>query len=134
MTVVDASVLVSVLLPGDLRHAASRRWLRAYTAGPETLFAPSLLLVEVAGAMARITGDSARGQRAWTELMRMPGLRVVQIDRGLTLIAARLAANLRLRGADAVYVAVAYRLGVPLVTWDREQLDRAGAVIAAREP
>ena len=48
--------------------------------------------------------------------------------------AAQVAVDLHLRGADAVYVATAQRLSVPLVTWDREQLDRSSVVIEAYEP
>jgi predicted nucleic acid-binding protein len=48
--------------------------------------------------------------------------------------AARCALDLRLRGADAVYVAVAHSLQVPLITWDREQLTRAAGRIAVRTP
>ena len=43
-------------------------------------------------------------------------------------------AVLRLRGADATYVAVAQRLDLPLITWDREQLERASRLITVRSP
>ena len=56
------------------------------------------------------------------------------VDAELALPAAELASELRLRGADAVYVAMTHRLGVPLVTWDREQLERAAVRIEARTP
>ena len=49
-------------------------------------------------------------------------------------MAAEVAADLRLRGADAVYVAAARLLRVPLVTWDREQQQRAGAVVVVQMP
>jgi predicted nucleic acid-binding protein len=45
-----------------------------------------------------------------------------------------MAADLRLRGAEVVYVAAAYLLQVPLVTWDREQRQRAASVIAVQTP
>jgi predicted nucleic acid-binding protein len=34
-----------------------------------------------------------------------------------------------MRGADAVYIAAAATLGLPLVTWDVEQRERAREVI-----
>jgi len=49
-------------------------------------------------------------------------------------LAAQLAADHALRGADAVYVAAALRLGLPLVTLDGEQLQRAEAVISTLSP
>jgi predicted nucleic acid-binding protein len=53
----------------------------------------------------------------------------VPVDHGLADAAAALAARLRLRGADATYVAVASRLGVPLVTWDDKQRQRAASLV-----
>jgi predicted nucleic acid-binding protein len=44
------------------------------------------------------------------------------------------AADLGLRGADAVYVALAHQLGLTLVTWDREQLTRTASMIVSRTP
>jgi predicted nucleic acid-binding protein len=41
---------------------------------------------------------------------------------------------MRLRGADAVYVALARRLGMPLVTWDAEQRERAKPVVRVVTP
>jgi len=48
--------------------------------------------------------------------------------------AGGVAANLGLRGADAVYIALAQQLGVTLVTWDREQLTRGAAMVLTRTP
>jgi len=67
-------------------------------------------------------------------LLRMPALRIVHVERRLGMSAAQLAADLGLRGADAVYVALAQQLTVPLITLDQEQLDRTGSVISARWP
>jgi predicted nucleic acid-binding protein len=53
----------------------------------------------------------------------------VEMDRGLVREAARLASDLGLRGADSFYVAVAARLGLPLVTLDVDQRSRAETVV-----
>ena len=97
--VVDASVWVARLVAGDIFHDTSRRWLEAKRTGGERFLAPSLLLAEVAGAIARRTGE------------------------------ADLAATLGLRGADAFYVAVAAHLSVPLATLDTDQQGRAANVV-----
>jgi len=134
MTVVDASVWVSRLVPQDVHHVQSRSWLEQYTADGNLLVAPVILLPEVAGAVARRTGLSELGQQAIQAILRIPGLRLVTLDSRLGLEAARLAADLRLRGADAVYVAVAHRLRLPLITWDEEQRLRAATAIVVRTP
>lgn len=134
MTVVDASVWVSLLVPQDVHYPASRRWLHQYTAGGGALVEPILLLAEVAGATARRTGRPALGRRAVAQVLAFPTLRLTSVDRQLGQIAAQMAADHRLRGADAVYVALAEQLGIPLVTWDAEQIARGQAVIQVGNP
>ena len=132
--VVDASVWVSALVPADVHHAASRGWLEARLREGTPLIAPVILLAEVGGAIARRTGDTRLGQRAVDALLAFPNLRLVPVEGRLGGEAARLAVRLRLRGADAVYVAAAALLGVPLVTWDVEQRERAAPVVQGWAP
>jgi predicted nucleic acid-binding protein len=56
------------------------------------------------------------------------------VDASLARLSADLAAQLQLGGADALYVALAQRLGIPLITWDREQLQRGLAAVTALTP
>ncbi len=131
--VVDASVWVSVLVPQDVHHTQSRAWLEERMREGALLIAPVILLAEVGGAVARRTGESGLGRRAAEVLLSLPNLRLVPVDDRVGYEAARLAAQLGLRGADAVYVATAALLGVPLVTWDIEQRERAQPVVEAYE-
>ncbi len=131
MRVVDASVWVSRLVPQDAHHATSRRWLETHA---DLLIAPILLLAEVAGAISRRAGVPELGWQAVESLTQLPNLRLVPLDPHLGLETARLAAVLQLRGADAAYVAVAHHLRIPLITWDREQAERAGQLIAVYTP
>jgi predicted nucleic acid-binding protein len=66
--------------------------------------------------------------------MALPGLRLYRLEADLFMEAIVLAADKRLRGADAVYVAVARSVGVPLLSWDAEQLERASAVVTTVQP
>jgi predicted nucleic acid-binding protein len=59
---------------------------------------------------------------------------LIELDEALALIAANLAITFQLRGADAVYVAVAEQLDIPLVTWDREIINRARVGIQVQTP
>ncbi len=93
-----------------------------------------MLLAEVAGAVARRTGLVEVAARTTDLIQRLPQTRLVPVDANLGLSSARLAAELRLKGADAVYVALAQRLNVPLVTWDREQLERGQHAVATLMP
>ena len=130
----NASVLVSYLHSDDLNHDASRSWLRRQVHEGRRLAAPILLMVEVGAAVARRTMSALLGHRAISDLQRIPMLRLAPVDRRLGLKASQMAAELFLRGADATYVALAFELTLPLVSWDNEQLKRASRAIEVRKP
>jgi len=132
--VVDASVVVSRLVLHDVNHEASRRWLTRHVAGGGLVITPTLLLPEVAGAVARRTGEPRLARRATEAVLRLPGLRLVSVDDVLARTAARLAGRFRVRGADAIYIAVAAELRLPLVTWDIEQRDRGARLVEVLIP
>jgi predicted nucleic acid-binding protein len=134
MGVVDASVWVSRLVPQDKHHAASRLWLETFLAQEGRVAAPALLLPEIAGAISRRTGKPKLAHVAVGQLQRLTALRLVRLDRRLAESAARLAGDLSLRGADAVYVAIAHQLKIPLLTWDEEQHTRASPLIVVATP
>jgi predicted nucleic acid-binding protein len=132
--VVDASVWVGRFVSRDAHHTASAIWLAQYLTTGSLLIGPSLLPVEVAGAVSRITGSAEFAIRSVELLLRLPSLRLVPVGGALTMDAARFAANLGLRGADAVYVSVAYRLAIPLLTWDEDQRIRGSGAVTCHTP
>lgn len=134
MNVLDASVWISSLLTTDTHHARSDKWLVRVSAAGEELIVPSIFLPEVAGALARRIGDTLAAAAALRTTLSSPVIAVVPIDRALATMAARLALDLSLKGADATYVALAAERGSALVTWDRELISRAGAVVQVFEP
>lgn len=134
MIVVDASVLVSHLVPQDVHHATSRAWFRQQLETGTRLVAPIILLTEVGGAIARRTGDADLGHRAVDRIQQIPTLRLLSVEHSPGLLATRLAIDLRLRGADAIYVVVAEQLDIPLVSWDNEHRERALSRIAVMTP
>lgn len=132
--VVDASVMVAVFHAADPFHQQSRAWLLQYLLGRGVLFAPILLLSEVAGALARRTGDPGIGWQAAKHLWSLRSLTIVDIREHFGHESYRAAAELRLRDADAVYVALAEMLSVPLVTWDQEQYQRGRLWVSTLHP
>lgn len=134
MTVTDASLWVSRFLTGDAHHAASDLWLREAVGAGLALAAPTHLLAEVAGAVARRSGRSQLGYQIAQQIQRVPTMQLVAIGVNLGDFAAEVASVYRLRGADALYVAVAHQLQMPLVTWDQEQVRRVAGFIEAYTP
>ena len=134
MLVVDASVWVSWLRLSDVNHAASRLWVEQYITKGGILVAPTLLVIEVAAAISRQTGQIVQAKEAVKKLYSLDAMRLVSIDLTLVQTAVDIATDLQLRAGDATYVAVAHQLGISLVSWDKEQLERASKLIATYTP
>jgi predicted nucleic acid-binding protein len=134
VVVVDANVWVSRLIAEDVFHVASRRWLEQHALDGGQYAAPSLMLAEVVGAISRRTGRSDLAERALHYLLHLPRLRLVSLDRRLGKAAAQLAGSAGLRGADAVYAALAVHLNIPLITWDQAVGQRLGPRLTVLQP
>ena len=134
MSVIDASVYISLINAGEEQHASSWAWYENVQARQEPLVAPVILLAEVAAALSRGVGDSALTQRVVDQLKRSETIELVPVTSALAEQAAAIAADHRIRSCDAIYVALAGRLGDSLVTQDRQQLERAAAVVTVHQP
>ena len=134
ISVVDASVWVSWLNPQDSNHEASNTWITQFIATNGIFVAPTLLLIEVAAALSRRTGQAILARTTVENIRALSGLRLVPIDSSLVQAAIVIASDRRLRAGDTLYVAVAHLLGIPLVSWDKEQLQRASSIITTYSP
>jgi predicted nucleic acid-binding protein len=134
MMVADASVVVSYLLKTDPYNIATEIWMDKFILTKQTIVAPTLLLPEVSGPVTRRTKTSSQGQAAINIVLNLPNLRLIYVTRKLAIEAATLAADLELRGADAIYVAIARRFKVPLITWDNDHINKTKGVITAYTP
>lgn len=134
MAVLDASVQVALMNARDPHHEDALRWYAVALAEERSLAAPAILLPEVAAALARGVGDAARARRAVDSLRADLSLEIVPVDEVLAERAALLAAQHRIRGCDALYVALAHRRGDALVTLDRQQQERGAAAVDVEAP
>jgi predicted nucleic acid-binding protein len=108
--------------------------MERYTAEGGLLVAPALLQIEVAAAIARQTGQPVLAKAAIAFLNSLRVMRFVPLDTVLVSAAVNVAADLQLRAGDASYVAVANQLSIPLVSWDKEQVERASRLVATYTP
>ncbi len=134
MYTIDASVHVSALNPAEADSATSRAFLALVRQQRLPLFCPTLLLVEVAAAVVRAFDDAERAVALAAALRGLPNQTLVLLDEALADRAVALAASARLRGADAIYAAVAQQYGATLVTLDRQQLDRLPPLVITACP
>ena len=131
---IDASVWISSLLGADSNHRAARTWINNHIAGGGYFVAPTLLVIETSATISRVTQNASSGLAAATHLYSFPLMRLVPMDQLLVDDAVDIATRFHMRGADSLYVAVARQLGIPLVTFDHEQLTRPATIIFTIQP
>ncbi|MGH8551466.1 MAG: type II toxin-antitoxin system VapC family toxin [Methylococcales bacterium] len=134
MLTVDASIWVAAEDESEPFHTDCREFLlRAMKAGA-IFHQPFLSVIEVSAAIARKTRDAGLGMRSGQKMLATFGLVLHPLGRNASRDAARLATQLFLRGADAVYVATAEHTDSILVTLDVELKNRAAAVLPIHTP
>ncbi len=131
---IDASVFVSSMRHEEEGFSISRELVHQFEQHALNAFCPVLILPECAAAVTRATDDRTSANEIVTLLENMTGLYFVALDIDLAKSAARIAAEQRLRGADAIYVAVAQAFDAKLITWDTEMLERGARVVQTMTP
>jgi predicted nucleic acid-binding protein len=134
MYTVDASVWVNGFDQRESGHETSRQVLELLRAQAIPIFEPMLVLAEVAGAISRTRQDPARAEAFAITLGQLPNVTLLPLDEALGQQALALAAQHGLRGADAVYAAVAQQAGCTLISLDNEHLTRLAGLISVQTP
>lgn len=115
-------------------HGESLQILATIQQRGDPVIVPILLVAEIASAVARVTDDRAGALQYASATAALPNLTLVALTAALGRQAAELAAAHRLRGADAVYLAVARRFATSLISRDEKQLRRGSRVAACLTP
>jgi len=134
MAVIDASVYITLVNAHEREHSTSWVWFEQARAANESVVAPVILLAEVAAALSRGVGDPTLAHRVVQQLARSEVIELIPVTLTMAEQAAEIAAEHRIRGCDAIYVALADQLRDTLVTLDRQQLERGAALVTVRAP
>lgn len=134
MAVIDASVYVALMNAHEVAHPSSWAWFEQAKRAQTPIRAPAIMLTEVAAALGRGVGDPRLAHRIVGQILRTQAIELLPVTAELAERAAGVAAECGIRGCDAIYVALARETRDELVTLDRQQLERAGAVVVTRRP
>lgn len=131
--VLDASVVVAGVRPGEPGHEAARpRVVRALT-GTDTVVMPAIMPVEVASALVRRGVDVGLIRQLVADLQASPH-ELVPISARRAAAITQVALACRLRAADAAYVWLAESRSLPLYTLDDEMLTRGASRCSVLAP
>jgi predicted nucleic acid-binding protein len=131
---IDASVFLNASNAHEPGHPESVRLLRAIEQASAPLVVPTLVVAEIASAIARTTDDRDAALLYASTIASLPHMMLAPLSASMARHTADIAATYRLRGSDATYVAVADRYATTLVSRDREQIARGSRVVACQTP
>lgn len=129
MIVIDASVIVAAYFEKEKFNKAAKNFFNKFTAKQETALIPEIALVEIASAIARGAKNPNYAINFCEELRKFPNFLYIPIDESLSKLAVQIAGKFYLRGADAIYTALAYKYQAGLATLDLEQKEKSSKII-----
>ncbi len=130
--VLDASVAVAALRNTEPDHAAALERCLPLFAGHDEIVVPAIFDIEVTAALVRRGAAPASVARFFES--HLSSRRLITIGPRVVRSVRRVIELTRLRAADALYIWVAAREDIPLVTLDQEVLARAALAGAAVSP
>lgn len=131
---VDASVFLNAFNVYEEGHIESAQFVQWLETSQEPIIAPTLLLPEISASIGRVYQDSALALEFAEGVRDIPHLTLIPLNEVVGWHASEIAADLKVRGSDAVYIAVAQRYGAILVTLDKEKQARAATAVTALSP
>jgi predicted nucleic acid-binding protein len=134
MIVVDTSVWVGTLIERDVHYTESSAWLDHCILRNVNIHFPLLIFPELAGVLARSGMSPVETAGEISKIVNRSTIDLHPLDFTNSLLAARVATATGLKGADAVFVALAAWLDLPLVSWDRQQRERGEAFCRTMTP
>ena len=123
--VVDASVVAKWFNRGEANEDEARALRDAWTEGRVHLYAPTLLLFEVANSIWKNPGIKTKTTRSLVRILVRLSPQLVNPNEQVSEEAMLLARRSKLTFYDSVYLALARSLSSILVTADQEQLSVA---------
>ena len=126
--VIDASVWVSAADPGESSSGPSQTFLSLVAVQGRPVALPDLAELEIACALSRRLRSPRQGRDLARRASDYPLVTTHPLSRSLLGRSVSVGTRRLLRSGDAIYAALAEVVGGDLVSWDRELVERAGAV------
>lgn len=126
--VIDASVWVSAADGTDALSKVSRAFLSLVVERGFPIALPEYAELEIACALARRLRDAGQGRYLIRRMLESPLVTTHSSNRAMLRKAIAVGTREFLRSGDALYAALAEGLECRVVTWDRELIERAGAL------
>ena len=122
--VVDSAVFVAAFREEEPYSKEAFRLLERLQKGTHTVYLPVIVPIEVVAAIRRRTGNADFAQKVGEVLLALPDMILIDLTTFRMARYLGFAGESGLSGMDSVIVGVAQEFGVPLVTLDKEIIEK----------
>jgi predicted nucleic acid-binding protein len=129
--VLDSSVIVAALRKEESKHVECKRMLERVKSGEILALEPYTVLVEVVAAIRRRTDSRKLAERVKRDLLHI--LDFWEFTSFRAEKACDLANKTAVRGMDAIIIQIAEEFDAPLVSLDKEMMEKAKSLIKIKE-
>ena len=120
---IDSSVWVAAFLKDEKHNETAYNFIASLIESGEDIIIPVTVYIEIMMALSR-RGAGELIESTSQFLLTIPSLQFVELTYPRMIDIVETTASLRLRGMDAIVVAVAHEYGSQLATLDRELAER----------
>lgn len=134
MFCIDASVIIGAASPKEPYFSQSKGFLAQIREKDLKVFLPEIIIPEIASGLLRAIKNPRFAHKLALSLRTVPNFSFVTVDSRIADLASWVICKTGLKGADAIYVALAFDYNLELITLDKEQLEKGKKLIKVRKP
>ena len=128
----DSSVIVAALRKQEVHYEAAKNLLEKVKDGNHIAIEPYIVLIEVVAAIKRRTGSTELAKRVKNDFLAIDTINFTDLESTRASDASEIAMNLGVRGMDAIVIQTAKEFNVPLITLDKEMIEKAKLFVDIR--
>jgi predicted nucleic acid-binding protein len=129
----DSSVIVAALRKQEVHYEAARNLLEKIKDGNHIAIEPYIVLIEVVAAIKRRTGSTELAKRVKNDFLAIDTINFTDLESTRANDASEIAMNLGVRGMDAIVIQTAKEFNIPLITLDKEMIEKAKSFVDIRD-
>ncbi len=128
----DSSVIVAALRKQEVHYEDAKNLLEKVKDGNHIAIEPYIVLIEIVAAIKRRTGSTKLAKRVKNDFLAIDTINFTDLESTRASDASDIAMNLGVRGMDAIVIQTAKEFNIPLITLDKEMIEKAKSFVDIR--
>ena len=128
----DSSVIVAALRKQEVHYEDAKNLLEKVKDGNHIAIEPYIVLIEVVAAIKRRTGSTKLAKRVKNDFLAIDTINFTDLESTRANDASEIALNLGVRGMGAIVIQTAKEFNIPLITLDKEMIEKAKSFVDIR--